>query len=222
MRNEERASWTRRRDDRRRSDEDWEEETDWENPDVLAFYGGGQAGGVGPELLSPLLLALLREQARPGEREFGVLLNRATGEVLQMVRGTQIRVSFNSHLVNSVDDVAAIHTHNEDTAFSYADWDAFVASDTISVEIIVSSLAIYILHKGPSYDPFPTALGQRSAREYWKQRFDDLEAQASAEAVAGAGYASLTQLQGAVIETINHEMAELFRVDFERIEHQDA
>lgn len=221
---EERASWARRQEDlrRNRDEEAWEEEPDWDNPDVLAFYGGGQVGGAGPELLSPRLLAHLQEQARPASREFGVLIDCRAAKILQMVRGTQTSVFFNSSILNSVEDVAAIHTHNEDVAFSDADWDSFTASTTIVVEMVVSPRAIYILRKGASYDPFPPALGQERAGQYWKRRFAEAVAAVQGNSKALALHRSFPELQRAVVEGITAEMAGIFHVDFEQVEHQDA
>lgn len=139
-----------------------------------------------------------------------------------MVRGTQTSVFFNSSILNSVEDVAAIHTHNEDIGFSGADWDSFTASNTIQVEMVVSPQAIYILRKGAAYDPFPPVLEHQGAGQHWNRRFREAVAAVQDDSQALGSYQSFFELQHAVVEAITVEMAGLFRVDFERVEHQDA
>lgn len=201
---EERASFGRRQKDiereRRRRGLARREAVDYGAPETLARFGGGVPLSAGPELLSDELLALLRRHTRPGQKEFGAVINRETGEVLQMVLGGKTSVRLSSAILDSVDDVVAFHTHDDNTLFSGPDWDSFVVRDNADIELLVTEDAVHVLSKLEHFDPFA----------HWKAGFEDAAEHFRA---LQAKYFGITTSIEIAIGMSNQEMAKLYGVE---------
>lgn len=206
---------TDRRQKRRRRDQGGGE--DWGDPKVHAYYGGGQPNGGGSDLLSPRLLSKLQEHTHPRSNEFGVLIDRESGNIVFMGEGQRRRMEFDESVMAAYDDIVPVHTHDDDSAFSPGDWNAFVLAPNVSVELLVGPKAIYVLRKGAQYDAFPAALGNQHVGQFWLKRYDELMDNPDFL----RQFESLHEADRTAIEQVNHELAQLHGVEFERVDMEE-
>lgn len=169
---------------------------------TLAYYQG-PALREGDDVISNRLLKKLREHTAPGAKELGVLIDRETGKVKQMVATSRKSVRFDRVIQESVDDLVVVHTHNLDDAFSGKDWDAFVVADNVNLDLLVTPEAIYVLRKTPDFDYLPERLGNESPQDYWERRRAQIRVLGAPDSQA--------------IDRVNQELAEMHGVEYERI-----
>jgi hypothetical protein len=124
-----------------------------------------------------------------------------------MVLGGKTSVHFNTAILDSVDDVLVVHTHDDDTMFSGTDWATFIARDNADLDILVTESFIYVLEKGSRFEPFAyLAAKLHGPDEHFDRIFSSFPHDTSAE------------FRNAVASK-NLEMAKLYGVDLRRYQN---
>lgn len=215
-----REGWKRQEEEARReakkSGRKLSEQEDWDDPNVLAYYGGGQENATGPDLISRRLMGKFREHTIPGEKEFGAIVDRSTGEVLYMREGTRAAVQIDQDIVRACVDPVVIHTHDLDVAFSGRDWQGFLENHNQNAEMLVTKNAVYSLVKTSEFDAtsfIPDGGGQiLDVEAQWYRRFDELKS----DEEFLSGFSKHARRERAIIERINKELGEQYNVAFKR------
>lgn len=127
---------------------------DYDDPAVLKSFSGGVAGSEGIEIVSPKLLREFKKYAQPGQPELGAIIDRRTGNVLQIKVGEVDEVRLKGEILDVPDgDFVVVHSHDYNGAFSDVDWDGFVLFPTVKVGFVVTPNSGYILRKTPNFNP---------------------------------------------------------------------
>ncbi len=186
------------------------DDPDWNDPAVHKSYGLGAPMARDPQIISPELKTHLRRFTRPREDEFGVIIDRKTGEVIDMQRGTRGQVQLNPNLLTGRGDVVPVHTHPTNAAFSGEDWDGFLLAPAVRIEAVVCPDRICMVFKTKNFDPYPPQMQGETASQYFERRRNELFSKNSWR----PELAETNTRDAAAIEEVNRELAQLHGVKF--------